>query len=71
MVHTRSLLMIHKLIRPLPMVGIPQPEMKEFIVRSVVPRPLPMSRIVGNRMYVILNEPASEFRISTMLSLDE
>ena len=45
--------------------------MKEFIVRSVVPRPTATSRPVGNRMYVILNEPASEYRISTMLSLDE
>lgn len=51
--------------------GIPHPEMKEFIVRSVVPRPTSTSRPVGNRMYVILNEPASEYRISTMLSLDE
>jgi len=51
--------------------GIPQPEMKEFILRSVVPRPVASSRLVGNRMYVILNEPAGEYRISTMLSLDE
>ena len=53
------------------LAGIPQPEVKEYIVRSLAPRPMTNSRLVGNRMYVILNELNPEYRIATMVALDE
>lgn len=48
---------------------LPEPDAREFILRAWVPRPLPFSRNVPNRLYALITN--YEFRVATVTSLDE
>ncbi len=48
-----------------------EPDFKEFICRALLPRPVVASRRVANRMCVTVSERDSEYRVATLLSLDE
>merc|ERR1712179_405416 len=48
--------------------GLPPPSTKQFIIRSLAPRPFPFSRPVPQRMYARLGQ--GEFRIAGCFTVD-